>query len=390
MRTVRRNRASWLLPIFLFFLALSAALAMATAEEPARPFQEGRSGEGELRYINDLPVLIVAGAPEEIGRQKAALTGEVVKKILEYPRQLLQRAHRQDRLEKCKEMCKSLTPQLPEDYRREMRAFADLAGIDREAGTLGNMLVNVYRGSFSCSSLIVDAQHSAAGGPLFGRNLDFYTLSLLDKYNLVTVHRPKGKHAFVSIGFPGLFGCLSGMNDAGLALAVHEVFFSRDGSPMFNPKGVPYTFCFRRILEECTIVEEAEKLLRTTERTTLLNLAVCDREKSAVLEMTPKTVAVRRPIDGILACTNHFRTDELALTLFTRCPRYYKLIQSRKLDRLDVADVAKKMNEVNMGRLTVQTMIFEPAALRLHLAIGSCPASALPLKPLDLKPLLAP
>jgi len=42
---------------------------------------------------------------------------------------------------------------------------------------------------------------------------------------------------------------------------------------------------------------------------------------------------------------------------------------------------------VNLGGLTVQTMIFEPATLKLHLAIGSCPSSALPMKELDLKPL---
>jgi isopenicillin-N N-acyltransferase like protein len=55
-----------------------------------------------------------------------------------------------------------------------------------------------------------------------------------------------------------------------------------------------------------------------------------------------------------------------------------------------VADVAKKMDEVNLGRMTVQTMVFEPAALKLHLAIGSCPSSALPMKLLELKPLFGP
>ncbi len=72
------------------------------------------------------------------------------------------------------------------------------------------------------------------------------------------------------------------------------------------------------------------------------------------------------------------------------CNRYRKLIQSRKLDQLGIADVAQKLNEVNMGRMTVQTMIFEPATLKLHLAIGSCPSSALPLKPLELGPLFSP
>ena len=100
------------------------------------------------------------------------------------------------------------------------------------------------------------------------------------------------------------------------------------------------------------------------------------------------TVASRHASGGILACTNNFRTDDLSVYLW--CPRYKKLIQARKLDQLDVSDVAKKLDEVNMGGLTVQTMIFEPATLKLHLAIGSCPASGLPMKELDLKPLFKP
>jgi isopenicillin-N N-acyltransferase like protein len=272
-------------------------------------------------------------------------------------------------------------------------------GVDRNLGILGNVLPDVYRGGFGCSSIVVEADHSATGGPLFGRNLDFYTLGMLGKFSLVTVHRPKGKHAFVSIGFPGMFGVLSGMNDAGLSVAVHEVFVSRDGGSLFNRKGEPYTFCFRRILEECSTVAEAEKLLRAAKRTTLVSLSVCDPKDDAVFEITPKSVAVRHSNDGILACTNHFRTSELAAPILMKVPlllrlyggdRYQELIQARKLDRLNISDVAKYLDKVNMPGLTVQTMIFEPATLKLHLAIGSCPSSALPMKQLELKPLFKP
>jgi isopenicillin-N N-acyltransferase like protein len=166
---------------------------------------------------------------------------------------------------------------------------------------------------------------------------------------------------------------------------------AHDAAPIFNPKGMPYAFCFRQILEQCATVEEAERLLRATERSTILSLALCDRQHSVVLEITPRSVAVRRPSEGILACTNHFRTEELAVWPMQRlCNRYPKLIQCRSLDQLDVSDVAQKMNEVNMGRMTVQTMIFEPATLKLHLAIGACPSSALPMKLLELGPLFAP
>jgi isopenicillin-N N-acyltransferase like protein len=368
--------------VLLLWLVAAAASAADT-----RVFREGRDGNAELKYINNLPVLIVSGTPEEIGRQKAVLTADVIKNIADYPRRLLERSSHQDRLPKYLEMSKMLARQLPADYRDELRAFAEQSGVDRDMGMLANTLADIYR-DISCSSLVVEPEKSATGGPLFGRNLDFYTLNLLDKYSLVTVYRPKGKHAFATVGFPGLFGCISGMNDAGLALAVHEVFLSHDAAPIFNPKGMPYAFCFRQMLEQCATIEEAERLLRATGRTTIVSLALCDRRRSVVLEMTPKSVVARRGADGILACTNHFRSDELAV--FTWCPRYRKLIQSRKLDQLDVADVAKKMDEVNMGRMTVQTMIFEPATLKLHLAIGSCPSSALPMKLLELGPLFAP
>jgi hypothetical protein len=357
-----------------------------------RPFQEGRSDGGELRYINDLPVLIVSGTPEEIGRQKAALTGDVVLKLVDYPKKLMHFGNNSDQhWQKLVAMGEALKPQIPSDYRDEMRAFAEKAGLDdqRDMGALSNVMLDIYRGGFSCSSLIVETSRSSAGGPLFGRNLDFYTFGMLDKYGLVTVHLPKGKHAFAAIGFPGFFGCVSGINDAGLALAVHEVYLSKDKAPMFNPKGVPYTMCVRRILEECSTVEEAEKLLRSTERTTLLSLAACDRRGAAVFELTPNTVAVRRAEDGLCFCTNHFRTPELIMFAWW-CRRYRTLEKSQSLKTLGVEDVAKKLDQVNLGQMTVQSMIFEPEPLILHLAMGSCPSSALPMKKLELQPLFKP
>ena len=149
--------------------------------------------------------------------------------------------------------------------------------MDRQTGIVGNTIMDTYRDFLGCSSLLVSAEKSATHGPLLGRNLNFFTLGVLNKYSLVTVHRPRGKHAFASVGLPGIMGCLSGMNDAGLTLAVHQVNRAADGSPLFNPKGMPYTMCFRRILEECTTIEEAEKLLRSIPRSTMLSLDVCDR-----------------------------------------------------------------------------------------------------------------
>ena len=57
---------------------------------------------------------------------------------------------------------------------------------------------------------------------------------------------------------------------------------------------------------------------------------------------------------------------------------------------MSVKDVAERLHQVNMGKLTVQSMVFEPEPLVLHLSIGSPPASANPMKKLELQSLLKP
>ena len=146
---------------------------------------------------------------------------------------------------------------------------------------------------------------------MLGRNLDYPSLGYAQEYSLVTVYRPTGKHAFASIGFPGLVGCLSGMNDAGLAVAVLEVFHIKAGRAWFNHEGLPYALCYRRILEQCTTVAEAKTLLESLPPPTTTNLVLADRAGVAVFEVTPRKVVVRHASDGTCTCTNHYCSNEL-------------------------------------------------------------------------------
>ena len=370
------------------FLFVWLAVAAAWAKSPEPPvFAEGSFERGRLETIDGLPVLRVEGSPAEIGRQEAALIAEPAKQLLSYPKELLAAIDRQNRWGEFVRLGQAMAAQFPEDHLAELDAFAKASGYSRDVLLALNTMVDTYRGSLGCSSLMVSPERSATGGPLFGRNLDFPTLGKLQRYSLVTVCRPERKHAFASIGFPGMFGCLSGMNDAGLAVAVHEIYLSRDKAPMLDPKGVPYTLVFRRVLEECTTVDEARRLIASLRRTTLLSLAMCDRQGGAVLEITPNHVALRRGANGICVATNHFRTPELRTVGLPR--RYRTLAAAQNTPMLGLDDVAQKLDEVNLGRLTMQTMIFEPVPLVLHLAIGSCPTSSLPLKRLELAPLFA-
>jgi predicted choloylglycine hydrolase len=245
---------------------------------------------------------------------------------------------------------------------------------------------------FACSALVVSPARSETKDVLVGRNLDFPSLGYIQEYSLVTLYRSPGKHAFVSIGFPGLVGCLSGMNDAGLCLGVLEVHHVKDGEKKFDATGTPFALCYRRLLEECSTVDEALQLLRSMKRTTLNNLAIGDPKRAVIFEITPQSVVVREPVDGLCSCTNHFCTKELKPAeqpdIFWTLDRFDVLEKARKLPKVGVEDMHKSLHAVSVRNHTLQTMVFEPAKLRMHLAIGACPASAKELTTMELAPFL--
>jgi hypothetical protein len=374
----------------LALLSLFSALAAGTTAPAAEPFRfpEAKHKGGELKYINDLPVLTLQGTPEELGEQAAVLTAASVKPLLELPKEIVRRHRLELAWPLFAAAADELMKNVPAEYRTELETAVKVGKVDRETVVVGNCLLELRRLG-GCATLYVDPKQSETKAPLLGRNFDLDPLGLLDKYSLVTVAQPKGKRAFCSIGYPGLVGVVSGINDAGLTVATLDVYLTKDGATLFDPRGTPLTFCYRRILEECATVDEAAKLMRSLKATTCMNLAVCDKTEGAIFEITPKQVVVRRPDKGVLPCTNHFNTPDLYLPI--PCWRYEILrkLEKRK-ESFSVKDVAAAMHSVNQRTWTLQTMVFEPATLKLHLSIGQPPVSARPLKTLELAKLLEP
>ena len=360
---------------------LVAASTLASAAERFR-FPEGKHDGGELRYIENIPVLTVGGTPEDIGEQVGKLLAEPVRNLIGKQDVFGKMFGVTDPLQLVNKLGRLMLPRFPEHHRRELRAFADSAGADFDLLLLGNVIYDFAKPA-GCSTLVVEGNRSITGAPLFGRNMDFRTHGFLDQYSLLTIYRPNGKHAFASVGFPGLLGCVSGINDAGLSLAMLEVRSTKDGSSRFNFGGVPLMLCFRRIMEECTTVDEAEKLLNSMNRTSMCNLTICDTKESAVFEITTKQVVRRSSTGGVTACTNHFRTDPLVVN--TKCWRFGLLEQALKPAQLDLPAVARALHDVNQGETTIQTMIFAPASKELHLAVGKGPVSARPLFRIELE-----
>ncbi|HKA06687.1 MAG TPA: C45 family peptidase, partial [Gemmataceae bacterium] len=352
-----------------FIWAVVALVLAVPAFAADTRFPEAKSGKGELKYVNGIPVLTLDGTPEEIGTQFGELALVPAKKPLigrvdSYMKQIGWEKVFPTMIK----FADIVYYSLPKQNQVELKTAAKVADVDKNLLTALNAIPDLAKMG-GCSTLVVEPARSTTGAPLFGRILDWPPFEELPEYTLVIVYRPKDKHAFAAVTFPVLFGVLSGMNDAGLSLAINEITASKDESKSPNMSGTPMLFLFRKILEECTTLDEVEKMLKEHKRTTWFCLTVCDAKGGCVFEVTPRNVVRRTGEKDVCCCTNHFRTDELSVT--KKCRRYAKLEELQKADgKLGVAEIAKALDSVNQESSTMQSMVFEPGDRVLHLAYG--------------------
>lgn len=330
---------------------------------------------GELRYIDSVPVLTLRGKPAEMGEQFGILAIRNAPDLTGLTQRFLKDSGQELLYPVIVEMAKSLKPNFPKHHLAEMEAAAQAADRNEDRLYFANTVADLSSG-FGCSTIVVQKERSKTGSPLFGRNFDWLPTKGIAEHTLIVVYKGEGKRAFAAITVTPIEGVISGMNDAGLSLTINEISLrkSKDKSA-FNPKGTPLLLSFRRILEECSTVAEAEKLLRGMQRTTSCCLTVCDKNGGAVFEITPKNLEVRPPENGVCCCTNHFRTEKLMVE--NKCWRFEKLAPLCKAggEQLGVKDVFDRLDDVHQGKATLQSMVFEPRSRVLHLAYGDGPST---------------
>ena len=252
------------------------------------------------------------------------------------------------------------------EHRAEVVALAKATGIAESETMLGQCFLDLSQLS-GCSTIALPAAASPDHVARFGRNLDFWSLNVADKYTTVFIVRPTdGRYGFASVGWPGMIGVLSGMNQHGLCLANMEV-------PRSNrlPTAMPYTLLYRSVLERCRTVDEAIVLLKATPHQTANNLMLMDAiGDRAVVELSPGRTDVRRADDhSALISTNHQR-DQDADTA-GRCDRYDYLHDTSRQSFGEESEPAIEKMLAHVGRHgTLQSMVFEPADRVIYLSAG--------------------
>lgn len=163
--------------------------------------------------------------------------------------------------------------------------------------------------SAGCTSAVA---RLPGGGMIWGRNLDFAGVGTFDRHPmLLSIEPGAGTHELrhLVIGADGLpFGGITGVNEAGIAFAVHQ-HFSRD----VGVDGVPMILIGEQVLRYARTLEEAEEILRSLRPAAVWTFLVADLNKGEMLavESSRRVFLTRRGEgEGNFVQTNHAMHEE--------------------------------------------------------------------------------
>ncbi len=144
-------------------------------------------------------------------------------------------------------------------------------------------------------------------GWLIGRNFDFEAGRVFDEDKVLKWVFPKQGQAFVSVIFSGMVGVISGINSAGVYVAINAA-----GSEDFTRIGTPTTLLALKAIQNATTAQEAIDIIRQGQPLITDIFVVADKkQKLYIVEKTPeRTRVLERSTPTVV--TNHLQHLDFA------------------------------------------------------------------------------
>ena len=150
-----------------------------------------------------------------------------------------------------------------------------------------------------------------AGNLIIGRTLSVDFGPDFEADRVVSFYYPDGKYPFVSIGWAGLVGVVTGINARGIFVAVNP---ARTDDPR-EPDAIPLPLVLRRVLEEADTLEQAVEILEATHTRTAGVVLIGDgvQRRAVILEAAARvdedTRLVRGDDEPVVWATDHMTRE---------------------------------------------------------------------------------
>lgn len=157
-----------------------------------------------------------------------------------------------------------------------------------------------------CSSFACWGENSADSSLIIGRNFDFYMGDDFARNKLVSFYQPENGYRFASVGWAGMTGVLSGMNETGLTVTINAA-----KSDLPAASATPISILTREILQYASTIEEAYAIAQN--RKTFVSEAIlvgsAQDGKAAIIEKSPEKIALFTGNGQQIICTNHYQSE---------------------------------------------------------------------------------
>lgn len=191
-------------------------------------------------------------------------------------------------------MTKMYTPQR---YIDEMQGFADGASVEMNDMLLLNAFPELIKAA--CTIIIASGEATATGGVSQLRALDFGLDLVVWKYPVVVAYtgsKSDGTVDFVSVGFPGFLGSITGMNRS---IGICEKAWFMDPAKNDSRFGQPFPFTIREVVEFSSSVEDGVQHVKESNRT-------C----STFMGIGGKSITSNNGLGGEILLTDHVNVTE--------------------------------------------------------------------------------
>ncbi|QCE41267.1 C45 family autoproteolytic acyltransferase/hydolase [Psychroserpens sp. NJDZ02] len=255
-------------------------------------------------------------------------------------------------------------------YRDEIKSIEEFCDFTENQILITNLYYDALKFVFGCTAFCV----TNAKERLHARNLDWWTENnILGKYTKIFDFEENGKTVYSLVGWPGFVGALSGVKKGAFSITLNAVLSNE--SPQF---AIPITFLIRDVLEKAKTFSQAVKILSETTIASdcLLMVVGANDNENVVIERTPTTFSIRKPLDNSLIVTNEYLSltdnkltqDTLQLTAFGRHIRVKQLLDKETPKATQDYFNILSDSKVKMD-ITVQQMVLNPKSGEIHLKI---------------------
>jgi len=343
-------------------LARAAGILYYNHSAPKPASRDRYEGKGRLIVKRGCRSLLLNGTPREVGFQHGRLLAQEVRRTCD---SLLHVAGLLYSVEKgewfpdtIRRAYKQLEPHIPAEYLEEMRGLAEGSGVPLETVQLANVFPALFHGS----GFAVFGKASAGGKLYHGRVLDYMTeLALQGEAAIIVVRKPNSI-PFVSVGYAGLIGCVSGMN------AGHVAVTHMGGHGEGQWDGVPMPILVRMALERAGALDDARKVFREAKHTGESYYAISDGSGPAAFGVaaTPDSVTFFEPGQAHAK----FPTPVADAVILSAGSRYTELVKriSTFHGRIDSTVAREIMKRPVAMKSNLHNVLFMPEALDFYVA----------------------